>query len=421
MKQKRRLEYKWIILSVCFLMVFVTLGFCSSNKGLYLSAVTKALGFKRSLFSISDSCRFISSAIINLFFGALIQRFGVRKMAIFGFLSVISSVLLYALAEHILLFYLGGALLGVGLTFTTNTMASSVIRRWFHKDIGRYTGIVMAANGVGGAVAAKLVTPLINQESTLFGYRDAYFLVIAIVAVTGILVALLLRQPPENPLPAPVKKTSRSAVWVGIEFDTVKKKPYFYLIGLVVFLTGFMLQGVGGINTAHMQDVGFDPTAVANIAAISSLMLTVSKILVGFAYDKFGLRFILIVCQLAAAVACGVLGLLSASGVALGYIFAVLYALALPLETLVIPLIVSDLFGSAAYDKILGIYIAMNYTGYALGGPMLNLCYDLLGTYKPMLLIYTGVVLMACVALQPILTIANKEKENVLVSADPSK
>ena len=67
---KKRLDYKWVIVGLCFLMVFTNLGFCSSNKSLYLSAITEALGIKRSVFSIADSCRFVTTAIINLFFGS---------------------------------------------------------------------------------------------------------------------------------------------------------------------------------------------------------------------------------------------------------------------------------------------------------------------------------------------------------------
>lgn len=42
-QKTRRLEYKWVIIAAGFLMVFTCLGLCSSNKGLYLSAITEAL------------------------------------------------------------------------------------------------------------------------------------------------------------------------------------------------------------------------------------------------------------------------------------------------------------------------------------------------------------------------------------------
>ena len=70
-------RYRWVIVAASFLMVFVCLGFCSSSKSLYLAAITEALGIKRSLFSINDSCRYIATAVVNLFFGALCATIGV--------------------------------------------------------------------------------------------------------------------------------------------------------------------------------------------------------------------------------------------------------------------------------------------------------------------------------------------------------
>ena len=104
--KKWKFDYKWVILFLCFLMNFVCLGFCSSNKGLYLTAITEALDIERSLFSINDSCRFIATAVINLFFGSLIMRFGFRKMAAFGFLCLIGSMVTYILADNIFVFYI---------------------------------------------------------------------------------------------------------------------------------------------------------------------------------------------------------------------------------------------------------------------------------------------------------------------------
>ena len=76
---KKKLDYQWVIVVTCFIMEFVALGFCSSNKSLYVGAITEALGIKRSLFSINDSCRYVSTAIVNLFFGTLIAKFEAAK------------------------------------------------------------------------------------------------------------------------------------------------------------------------------------------------------------------------------------------------------------------------------------------------------------------------------------------------------
>ena len=120
---KKQTCIKIAVMAACFSMIFVCLGFCSSNKSIYLSAITQALGIKRSLFSINDSCRYIATAVVNIFFGALIQRFGAKKLVGAGFFCQIVSTLIYANATQVWVFYIGGCFLGIGLAWTTTTMS----------------------------------------------------------------------------------------------------------------------------------------------------------------------------------------------------------------------------------------------------------------------------------------------------------
>ena len=130
MPRKNTAEYKWVIVVLCFLMIFLGLGFCSSNKSLYLAAITDALKVPRSAFSLNDSFRFISTAVVNIFFGTLIQKFGTKKLIIAGFACLISSCIVYAVAETVYVFYIGGCLLGIGLSWTTTTMiAMAAVKR----------------------------------------------------------------------------------------------------------------------------------------------------------------------------------------------------------------------------------------------------------------------------------------------------
>lgn len=427
--KSKKFDYKWIILALCFLMVFVCLGFCSSTKSLYLDVITKAMNIPRTKFAFNDSARFISSALINLFFGTLIYKYGVKKLTAFGFIMLVASMLTYAFAPNVIVFCLGGAFLGIGLTFTTTTMASSVIRRWFNKDIGKYTGLVLAANGVGGAVATQILSPLIDSEVPIMGrpgYQVSYLLVAAILLTLGIIVVILLRERPKD---APIeaapagKKKARGSSWVGIDFATAKKRPYFYIVILIVFLTGFSVQGISGVYKAHMRDVGLDSALVTNIISVFSLVFTAAKILVGVIYDRFNLRKVLFVCEGAAILSFLVLAFITptTTGAILGFVYAVAFAFAMPLETLVIPLVANDLFGNANYDKILGILIAANYSGYAVGAPLVNKCFDLFGTYKPVLIVLAAVMLASMIIFQFIITVSNKEKAKIIAASQEVK
>ena len=79
-EQAKKSVYRWVVFAACFLMVFVSLGFGSSTKGTYLTAVTNQLGLERAKFTVNDSMRYLTTALLNFFFGALVKKLGARKM-----------------------------------------------------------------------------------------------------------------------------------------------------------------------------------------------------------------------------------------------------------------------------------------------------------------------------------------------------
>jgi MFS family permease len=292
------------------------------------------------------------------------------------------------------------------------------VRRWFHQDIGRYTGIVMSANGIGGAIAAQIITPLINNGET-FGYRKAYLLSAAISLAITVTVMLFLREHPEvgPAVQTDGKKKPKGTVWKGLDFDTIKKKPYFYITAALVFLTGISLQSIGSISVVYITDLGMPAGFIATTVTVSSLCLTFTKVLVGTTYDKKGLRFTLLMCLSCAMTAFVMKGVLNNSmiGMVLAMAASVLATVASPLETVMIPLLTGDLFGSESYSKVLGIFMAMNSLGLCLGSPLGDLYYDIFGTYRPCFWFFTG--LMAAVAVGYIFVIRAARKDQAAISA----
>lgn len=416
--QKKRMDYKWVILILCFFMEFICLGFCSSNVGLYTKAVTEALQIKRSVYSLSTSIRYAVQVLVALNFGAMVNRFGVKKMACVGMLSLTGSVFIRACATQVYHVYLGSALWGLGIVFSGGTMVGTIVRRWFHQDVGRYTGIVMSANGIGGAVAAQIISPLINNGE-IFGYRKAYLLSAVVSLAISIVIMLFLH---EHPADAPdsgntgKKKTPKGALWEGIPYETAKKKPYFYLAAVLVFLTGISLQSVGSVTLVYMADIGMTPAFIATTATAHSLGLTFSKIFVGTTYDKRGLQTTLLCCQIAAMVSCVLFALLtnSIAGLVMAMIAMLLETLAIPMETVMIPLLSNDLFGSASYNKVLGVFMAMNSLGLCLGSPLGDLCFDTLGTYKPCFWIFTVLLIAVAIGYHFVIRAAYRDKSAVL-------
>ena len=419
--KKRGFDYKWVVIAVCFALIMITLGFCSSTKSLYLDVVTASLGIDRSAFSLNDTCRFVSNAIVNLFFGALVHKFGTKKLMLAGVVCLAWSMVLYANATNVWMFYLGGVLLGIGFSWTGTTMIGCVVNKWCREKRGTIMGVVLAANGIGGAIAIKIISPVI--ESGGQNYRFGYLISGAAVLVVGILIMIFMRENPKNSeqtVAVVTKKKGRGEPWPGVAFSKAKVLPYFYIALVCVFFTGFCLQGTGGVAKAHMKDVGIDAAFITNILSFSLLTLACFKFLTGFVYDKVGLRFTSSMCSITAVVVTFMLAFLSNStvGMIMATIYCIFKSLALPLETIMLPIYAADLFGEHSYEKILGIFVSINVTGYAFGGPVINFCFDKFGTYKPVLIICAVIMAVVTIVMQFVITKAHKMRAEIAEQAE---
>lgn len=408
---KKKIDYKWVIVALSFLIVMICLGFCSYTKSLYNAPITEALGIKRSALSINDSLRFISSAVINIFFGTLVNRFGTKNLIIAGFITLICSQLAYSFANNIFVFYIGGILLGTGLSWTTTTMVGCVINRWCKENKGTIMGAVLAANGIGGAVAIQIITPII--ESGAFGYRVAYRVAALVLLVVCLIIVAFYKEKKAVEDETPHKKKARGRQWSGIEYKDAVKMQYFYVAAICIFFTGVVLQGVNEVAAAHMKDVGLDPIYVGKVLSIHSLALAGFKFFTGFIYDKFGLRTTINICSVTAVVVMVFLSMLTNSFT--GKIFAMLYgifsSLALPLETIMLPIYAGDLFGQKSFDKILGIFVSVNTAGYAVGAPVINLVYDIFGSYNIGFLFCAALMCVIIVVLQFVIKVGHEKKK----------
>lgn len=402
----------WVTVVCCFLLIFTCLGFSSGPKPFFMDVVPDALGVGRSEFALNDTARYVVNAVMSLFFGAFVIKLGIKKMMAIGFALLISSQLVYATADNVLMFCAGGALLGAGLTFTSNTLASYIVKRYVQKNTGTILGFVMAANGLGSAIATQIVAYYIEQSPT--GYKNAYYAIAVALAVVAVVVLLLYKEDKTVPLVAPARKRAIGQDWIGFEYKQGLMRPYFIPVCFLIFLTGFVLAGVNGIAKAHWRDVGIQD--VATIWSVHSLALMGGKFITGYIYDKKGLRFTLLVGQIAAITVLLAL-VFSANtplGIALAWYYSIFSAVSLPLETIGVSLVAGDIFGNKEFSKFLGIMTALNYAGFALGSPIINLVYDKVGTYVPAILVSVGLMAVVAIGFQFVITKAHKDRDAIL-------
>ena len=387
-------RYARVMVVLSFLMIFTGLGFASSTRSLFVVPVTEELDIPRSLYSFMDSFRFVATAVVNLFFGRLLYRLGARFLIGVGFSSLVLAEVIMALSHHLVLFYLAGILFGIGFAFTATSMVGYVINAWCPGKNGTIMGAVLAANGLGGALATQIVSPVIESEH---GWRAAALVIAAVIFTVGLVTMIFFRnrtsevKRPEEPKKKKEKKPMDPA-----------ERRRIIVLAVCIFFTGFVLQGIQGVAVAHMKDVGIGAEAIASAVSIHMLCLTVSKFLTGFLYDRLGLRPVVLINMSGAFLVTMVLLFLTdgALGFAMAVAYNILFALALPLETVMLPIYTREFFGKESFGRMLGILVAVNTAGYALGAPFLNMIYDLSGSYAAGFVVIGLMMLLVLVTIQ---------------------
>lgn len=425
-QSNRKSHYHWFIFAIGFLMVFCALGFNSSIKSTYLKSVTDQNGWDRAAFEIGSSIRYITTALLNMIFGTLVARFGARKLIAAGFTCLSCYCLICSFATELFHFYIANFFFGCGLAWSTTSIVGVIVEKWFTNSKGTIMGIILAANGLGGFVAEWVITPIINGADKVNGinkvtggyddqWRTAYLVTACIMIVVGIIAVLVMRNKPEDLCLEPlgkdkVAKKKRGADWVGFEMSDLKKKGFFYVAAVCVFITGFVLNSFNGNAKPHMYDVGFTQNYVIMVFGAHSLVLTLSKILAGISFDKFGIRFTFGYCSVAAIVSLYALYSLTIDSTIAPWIYSIISSVALPLETIMIPLLVAEMFGKKCYSKIMGYFLGLNTLGYALGAIVVNKCFDLFGSYKGIFGVLGVILTINLIVIQFAFIIAKKER-----------
>ena len=417
--------YPWVIVAAGFLMVMVGLGFGSFSRSTYLKVVTEQMGMERGAFAISDTIRNLVTAFLSIYFGKFLLKFDARKMIAGGFVALTASFVCNAVAKGYLEFYIGGVFLGIGLAWTTTTIVGVLVERWFLGNTGTIMGVILAANGVGGFLSEKVVNRVIYgmdlSRPIMEGkWREAYWLVAAIFAVSGVIVVLLIRNKPGDlgiekaRLSENKKKQKQLETWDGFSLKETTKKSYFYMAVVSVFFNGIILQAMVTLAKPLMQDVGIGMNIIDTGYSLYAFVLLGTKILTGIIYDKLGLKAAYMVCCLGALSAVILLLFQSPDHTYLTFIYLFIAPFALPLESVMIPLLAKTLFGLKDFNKIMGYFFAVNTFGMAFGTSASNIVYDIFKSYVPCLRVLVVMFMITSFIGILAISLSEKERKNIL-------
>jgi MFS family permease len=270
-----------------------------SMFSVFLVALVEQFGWGRGEVSGVQSLAMVCYVATAPLAGALIDRFGPRRVILPGIFLFAAGTALCASIHRLLHFYLFfGLMAGVGVTFVSIAAYTAIIPHWFEKQRGTASGIAASGIGLGTLVFVPLSQWLISG----WGWRAGFLILGGLTFVVLLpLNAVLLRHKPKHQGLAPLGRESeavpekathtRSAAVVS-EFNWSIKEaartPNFWA------LMAFPMMGMISVYILSVHFVGFlvnaglNKMTAASAFALVGIVSMAFRIIWGLASDRIG-------------------------------------------------------------------------------------------------------------------------------------
>lgn len=410
-------NYHWLVAAALLLQLFLIGGIYNNLSNLFMLPVTQTMKIARGSFALAVSMKGLASFISTFFSGALLQKFGYRKMVSILMLTNCIALVIMATSKNVITLGMGIAILGLGDGICLNAGPPRVIRHWFHKHQGMVLGCVSAATGLGGSAFCLLISGIIESN----GWQGAFLCCAALYSVMAVVLFAVVRNRPEDMGLKPYgegqydhkKKDAAAPKWEGFTWEQMLRRPAFYLTVLACFLTNCCIYSLSQNLVPHMRNIGFSNAQAVSVQSVFMLLLAGAKLGAGALSDRIGGKRITLICLCCGAIG---LGIMAVSRNFYGvWTSVVLLACALPLTIMTVPLLVPDLFGYRAQTMAVGVLMSTSPLAVLTASTLTNVVYDKIGTYQPVYAVATlgtiGLIaLYGCIYLM-----VNKDKKKLCV------
>ena len=181
MSRPARSGFRWVVLTLCFL-IYLVAGADRANIGVVVPYMKKDFDLSNTDIGALASLFFFGYAIIQVPFGLLFQRYGVRWMFSLAMLATSVATLFMGFAGSALQLKVGRTALGFA-EGPINIGILTVINRWFPpREKGTATGVFMASI----KAAPALVPPVSALIIYYYGWREVFY----VFAAPGVLLAV---------------------------------------------------------------------------------------------------------------------------------------------------------------------------------------------------------------------------------------
>jgi sugar phosphate permease len=187
-------HYAWVVAGVTFLALLASAGI-SATRAVLVLPLEREFGWDRATISLALSTNLLLFGLCGPFAGALMVRFGLRKVMLSALATLASAVAISTqMTAAWQLVALWGVMVGLGAGAMALVLGATVATRWFIERRGLVTGVFAASTATGQLIFLPVQATVVE----LAGWRTALGIVASVAVVVGVLVAVFMRDQPSQ-------------------------------------------------------------------------------------------------------------------------------------------------------------------------------------------------------------------------------
>ncbi len=379
------LRANWRVLLAASLGMAVGLSLFSYVTSIFAPFLIKEFHWERAQFA-RIGYTMLAAILVSPLAGHLVDRFGVRAMALTGVILLPMVLLAYTQQSGSFGYYFAcsAGMMIVGSLTGPVTYTRLIIER-FSRARGLALTIVMSAPAISGIVFPRLITSFIEANGWKLGYAG----LAGMTLVLGLIAIALF---PAGSGLAPVRKTMALGAPAGA-FREVLKTPVFWILFIAVFLTTIHTPLHGSQFVLLLKEQGLTSLTAATMLMVYSAGTVIGRIVCGLALDHYPAR---IVAAISMSLPAAGLALLASPFDSLGVVglSVLLVGITVGAEGDLLSFLVGRYFRIEIFSRALALcycgLFAASISGVALVSYMLK-TYD---SYAPFLWIAAGCVVV---------------------------
>src|SRR5215469_11047293 len=299
---RRNIHYGWVMVGVTFLTALISAGTVGA-PGVFIVPLQHEFGWSTAEISSALSIRFILFGLMAPFAAALLNRYGLRNVALAAQLIIVSALLAsLAMTKVWQLVLLWGVVIGIGTGMTALVLGATVAARWFVARRGLVVGILTASVATGQLI----FLPLLASVTDRFSWRTALALVCVMLCVSAFAVLMIVRDRPSDvglrpfgdngtdPLAAPAPSHAPILAAALGTLRDVSKSPVFWALFLTFAICGASTAGLVQVHLIPMcMDFGIPQVQAASLLAAMGIFDFFGTIVSGWLSDRYDNRWLL--------------------------------------------------------------------------------------------------------------------------------